>query len=154
MHAIGSLLCFSASLSSAMVVNRASATVTVALPQATILGNIKDNVDSFSGIPYAEPSFISSPYDYGTPAMGTLHGCDLLQVFDDYEAKITRTYFINSVHSLDPNGDQTSALPAWPHRAKGRELINFAKDKATTLADGFRSNRFEVIKKLRVVVRL
>ncbi|KAL3442756.1 Alpha/Beta hydrolase protein [Aspergillus insuetus] len=97
-------------------------------------------------------------YDYGTPLMGTFHGSDLLQVFygifGNYAAKTTRTYFVNFVHSLDPNGDQTSALPAWPQWAKGRELINFAKDKATILVDNFRSDSFEVIKKLGGVLRL
>jgi carboxylesterase type B len=55
MIAIAAFLCLSATLSSAAVVNRASETATVALPRATILGNIKENVESFSGIPYAEP---------------------------------------------------------------------------------------------------
>ncbi|KAL4734576.1 Alpha/Beta hydrolase protein [Aspergillus similis] len=97
-------------------------------------------------------------YDYGTPVMGTFHGSDLLQVFfgifDNYAAKTTRTYLTNFVYSLDPNGDQANALPAWPQWAKGRELINFGKDKAKTLADDFRSDSFEVIKRLGGVLRM
>ncbi|KAL2844819.1 Alpha/Beta hydrolase protein [Aspergillus pseudoustus] len=97
-------------------------------------------------------------YDYGTPVLGTFHGSDLLQVFygifDDYAAKATRTYFINFVHSLDPNGDRTGTLPEWQPWAKGKQLINFAKDKATHLADDFRSDSYEVIKKLGGVLRL
>ncbi|KAG7420457.1 putative secreted lipase [Fusarium oxysporum f. sp. raphani] len=35
--------------------DRAAKTTTVVLPSATILGNVKNNVESFGGIPYAEP---------------------------------------------------------------------------------------------------
>lgn len=49
------LLLANAGVSFAGITSRASETATVALPRATILGNVKDNVESFGGIPYAEP---------------------------------------------------------------------------------------------------
>lgn len=42
-------------ISLARLTNRASETATVTLPSVTILGTVKDNVESFNGIPYAEP---------------------------------------------------------------------------------------------------
>ena len=35
--------------------DRAAKTATVQLPYATVLGNVNNNVESFGGIPYAEP---------------------------------------------------------------------------------------------------
>lgn len=49
------LLCLVAHTCSASIINRASETATVTLPSATILGNVKDGVESFGGIPYADP---------------------------------------------------------------------------------------------------
>lgn len=99
-----------------------------------------------------------STYDHGTPVLGTFHGSDLLQVFygifDNFAAQSTRTYFINFIHSLDPNANLTDGYPHWPQWKKGKQLVNFAKDKATLIADDFRSDSFEVIKKLGGVLRL
>lgn len=97
-------------------------------------------------------------YDHGTPVLGTFHGSDLLQVFygifDNYAAQSTRTYFINFIHSLDPNANRTEEYPHWPQWKKGKELVNFAKDEATLIVDDFRSDSFEIIKNLGGVLQL
>lgn len=99
-----------------------------------------------------------STYDHGTPVLGTFHGSDLLQVFyglfDNFAAQSTRTYFINFIHSLDPNANLTDRYPHWPQWKKGKELVNFSKDNATLITDDFRSDSFEVIKRLGGVLQL
>lgn len=102
-------------------------------------------------------SYLSS-YAHGTPILGTFHGTDMLQVYsgfpDNVAARSTRTYFINFIHSLDPNAGLADEYPEWPRWAKTRELVNFASDKTTILADDFRSDSYNVIKKIRGALRL
>lgn len=97
-------------------------------------------------------------YKHDTPILGTYHGSDSQQVFegtpDNVAARSTRTYFINFIHSLDPNGGLSGENPEWPRWAKARELVNFESDKTTLLADDFRSDSYGVIKKIRGALRL
>ncbi|KAL3447586.1 Alpha/Beta hydrolase protein [Aspergillus insuetus] len=75
-------------------------------------------------------------------------------IWDNFTAKSTRTYLINFIHSQDPNADAPSDLPYWPQWSKSRKLIELAKDKVGTMADDFRSDSFEVIKRYGGVLRL
>ncbi|KAI9159155.1 Lipase-like protein [Paramyrothecium foliicola] len=78
----------------------------------------------------------------GTPVLGTFHGSDLLQVFygikDNYAAKSMRSYFINFVHSLDPNGDGTTGFPNWPRWADDHKLANVFAQRSQLINDDFR----------------
>ncbi|KAL2871205.1 Alpha/Beta hydrolase protein [Aspergillus lucknowensis] len=97
-------------------------------------------------------------YDHGTPILGTFHGSDLLQVFfgifDNYAAQSTRTYLVNFLYSMDPNGDLSGEYPEWPQWVKAREILNIQADKVSLLKDDFRSDSYEVIKKLSGALRL
>ena len=88
-------------------------------------------------------SYIMSQ-NQGTPILGTFHGNDILQVFlgikDNYAAKSMRSYFINFVHSLDPNGEADTGFPLWPRWSQGRQLAHIFADKSTVLDDDFRED--------------
>lgn len=95
----------------------------------------------------------------GLPILGTFHGSDLLQVFfgvkNNYAAKSMRTYFINFVHVLDPNGDddQTSAYPHWPQWSQGKQLAHVFAGRSTLLADTFRSKGYDWLVKHLAFIR-
>ena len=93
-------------------------------------------------------SFLMSQ-NQGTPILGTFHGGDILQVFygvkDNYAAKSTRSYFLNFVHSLDPNGDGDTGFPEWPRWSEGNKLAHIFAGRSTLLADDFRSKSYDWI---------
>lgn len=95
-------------------------------------------------------SFLMS-HNHGTPILGTFHGSDILQVFfgifDNYAAKSTRSYFLNFVHSLDPNGDGDTGFPEWPRWSEGKKLVQIFKGKSALLADDFRSKSYDWLEK-------
>lgn len=94
----------------------------------------------------------------GLPILGTFHGSDLLQVFfgvkDNYAAKSMRSYFINFVHALDPNGnDGSSAYPKWPRWSEGKQLAHVFARRSALLADTFRSDSYDWLAKHVAFIR-
>lgn len=84
--------------------------------------------------------------NYGTPILGTFHGADLIQVFfgihNNYAAKSMRSYFINFVHALDPNGEGDTGFPKWPQWSEGHKLAHVFSGRSTLLDDNFREDSF------------
>jgi carboxylesterase type B len=82
----------------------------------------------------------------GTPILGTFHGSDLIQVFfgikDNYAAKSMRSYFINFLYSLNPNGDGTTGFPKWPQWSESQDMAHIFADRSEILSDDFRSDSF------------
>lgn len=82
----------------------------------------------------------------GTPILGTFHGSDLIQVFfgikDNYAAKSMRSYFINFLYSLNPNGDGTTEFPKWPQWSESQDMAHIFADRSEILSDDFRSDSF------------
>ncbi|SPO03122.1 probable triacylglycerol lipase V precursor [Cephalotrichum gorgonifer] len=95
-------------------------------------------------------SFLMSQNE-GTPILGTFHGADLLQVFfgvkDNYAAKSMRSYFLNFVYSLDPNGEGDTGFPAWPRWSEGHKMVQVFARKSALLDDNFREKSFNWIAK-------
>ena len=86
--------------------------------------------------------------NYGTPVLGSFHGGDILQVFygikDNFAARAMRSYFINFVHGLDPNGEGEDAeLPEWPRWSEGKKLVHVDADGSGLLDDNFRQESYE-----------
>jgi carboxylesterase type B len=91
-------------------------------------------------------SFLMSQNE-GTPILGTFHGGDILQVFlgikDNYAAKSMRSYFINFMYSLDPNGNGNTGFPNWPRWSDGHKLAHVSAKDSSILADDFRQDSYE-----------
>ena len=95
--------------------------------------------------------------NYGTPVLGTFHGSDIIQVFygifDNYAAKSTRSYFINFVHSQDPNGDGNTGFPNWPKWSEQNKLVQISALRSNLISDDFRAKSYDWlvanVKKLR-----
>ncbi|RDW59730.1 carboxylic ester hydrolase-30 [Coleophoma cylindrospora] len=92
-------------------------------------------------------SYLSS-YDYGTAVLGTFHGSDLLQqffgIYPDYASASTYAYYLNFVHTMDPNNGTTS-FPKWPQWSTNNELMNFFALSSSLLADDFRSDTYDFL---------
>ncbi|KAF4121386.1 Carboxylesterase type B [Geosmithia morbida] len=94
----------------------------------------------------------------GTPILGTFHASDLLQVFygvnDNYAAKSMRSYFINFVYSLDPNGDGDTGFPDWPRWDEAHEMAHVSAGSSSILADNFREDSYNWIVDNLAILRL
>lgn len=89
-------------------------------------------------------SYLSS-YLYGTPALGTFHGSDILASYGtlgdlNVPTVSIQTYYINFVNSLDPNGAGVKTpLIRWPQWTGGAaKLLNFRALRNTIITDNFR----------------
>lgn len=103
-------------------------------------------------------SYLAS-YAYGTPVLGSFHASDLVQVFfgvlPNYASVNVRKYYANFVWNLDPNdasggtgGGNSQVNFQWPRWTNNsRVLVNFYRLFFRHIADDFRSNAFEVIKR-------
>lgn len=93
-------------------------------------------------------SFLMSQNE-GTPILGTFHGGDILQVFygvkDNYAAKSIRSYFLNFVYDLDPNGKGDTGFPNWPKWSEGKKMMQIFAKKGALLNDNFRQDSYEWI---------
>ncbi|KAF4987179.1 hypothetical protein FDECE_15560 [Fusarium decemcellulare] len=93
-------------------------------------------------------SYLSS-YNHGFPILGTFHGADLLQVFfgikDNYAARSIRTYYINFVHTLNPNKGVEGKYPDWPRWDQTGKLANFGADNSKLIDDDFRGESYKII---------
>lgn len=58
-----------------------------------------------------------------------------------------RGYFINFVHSLDPNGeeDDKAEFPEWPQWSEDKKLAHIFADDSELLDDNFRQDSYEWI---------
>lgn len=87
-------------------------------------------------------------YNYGLPIMGTFHASDILQVFHgiwpNYAARTIRGYYFNFVYNLDPNDGN---LPHWPQWKEKKQLAEFKVTRVKVIADNFRSDSYEYLKK-------
>ncbi|EKC99498.1 sterol esterase precursor [Trichosporon asahii var. asahii CBS 8904] len=102
-------------------------------------------------------SYLAS-YAYGTPVLGSFHASDLVQVFfgvlPNYASVNVRKYYANFVWNLDPNdasggtGGNSQVNFQWPRWTNNsRVLVNFYRLFFRHIADDFRSNVFDVIKR-------
>jgi carboxylesterase type B len=95
-------------------------------------------------------SFLMSQNE-GTPILGTFHGGDILQVFygvkDNYAAKSIRSYFLNFVYELDPNGKGNTGFATWPKWSEGHKMVQIFANRGALLSDDFRQDSYEWIAK-------
>lgn len=102
-------------------------------------------------------SYLSS-YLNKLPVLGTTHATDLIQIFNGiprtFATKTNRQYYFNFLYNLNPNNG-TSGLQTWPLWKEKKALMWFKSQTETGfLMDDFRTNQFEVIKKMEKVLRL
>ena len=92
-------------------------------------------------------SYLAS-YDYGTPILGTLHGSDIIQVFDgtvpDYASRSIRSYYFNFLYNLDPNVG-SSSYPSWPRWSVGQQLVQFNSSTSGLIQDNFRQSSYNFL---------
>lgn len=91
-------------------------------------------------------SYIAS-YDYGTPYIGTCHGSDILQVFNDiypdYAGSAFRSYYLSFVNDLNPNTG--SGYSNWPQWSTSNQLIQMNATQSGLISDNFRENAYQVL---------
>jgi len=102
-------------------------------------------------------SFLMSQNE-GTPILGTFHGGDILQVFygikDNYAAKSIRSYFLNFVYDLDPNGLKgDTGFAKWPRWSEGHKMVQIFAKRGGLLNDDFRQDSYEWIAKNLGILR-
>ncbi|KAJ4301982.1 hypothetical protein N0V88_002113 [Collariella sp. IMI 366227] len=122
--------------------------------RSSIFNEIFPRVQTARGHPWRPHvpswSFLMSQNE-GTPILGTFHGGDILQVFfgikDNYAAKSTRSYFLNFVHHLDPNGKGDTGFQKWPRWSEGHKMVQIFAKKGGMLTDDFRQDSYEWIAK-------
>jgi carboxylesterase type B len=89
-------------------------------------------------------------YYYGTPFLGTFHASDVLQVFyglpHPYAARTIRGYYFSFVYNQDPN-DPKSGRPIWPRWSERRQMMNFEANRAYMMADDFRADSADVLRR-------
>jgi triacylglycerol lipase len=89
-------------------------------------------------------------YYYGTPLLGTFHASDVLQVFyglpHPYAARTIRGYYFSFVYNQDPN-DPKSNRPTWPRWSERRQMMNFEANRAYMMADDFRADSADVLRR-------
>ena len=87
-------------------------------------------------------------YDYGTPILGTVHGSDILQVFNgmlpNNAAKTIRGYYYSFVYNLDPN--EGNDFGEWPQWSTSKKLVNFQANSNAYVDDNFRSDTYDFLK--------
>ena len=91
-------------------------------------------------------SYLAS-YDYGTPYIGTCHGSDILQVFNDilpnYAGSSFRSYYLSFVYNLDPN--TASGYTNWPQWSTSNQLIQMNATQSGLIVDNFREDAYQVL---------
>ncbi|KAI1004116.1 putative secreted lipase [Podosphaera aphanis] len=97
-------------------------------------------------------SFIAS-YGYGTPILGSFHVTDVLPAYgvtQGFPTRSVQNYYLNFVHSLNPNGDGSNTEFAhWPAWNENKEVINFRRDSNEIWKDDFRSATSDFLAKNR-----
>ena len=91
-------------------------------------------------------SYLSS-YFYGTPILGTFHGSDILQVFNNvppaYPGFAFRSYYLSFVNNLNPNIHTT--YPTWPEWKGNKQLIHMNTTTQSLITDDFRQNAYNLL---------
>lgn len=117
--------------------------VTFTLARRSVLSDLTG-----SGLPAW--SYLST-FFYGTPILGTFHGSDVLEAYEDIPfptpATSFQTYYVSFVNNLDPNAITTAApLIEWPQwSSSDPQLIEFQQLSNTLTPDDFRPESYEYL---------